>query len=118
MLTLRPSEGPAKRAFHLVHSWAPLALASLLGRPAAAIVAVAIAAAIAVVAMAVELAHLEVHDEAEAAIMSVGPVVAEMAAEVPVAGNWGEQMIASGAPCASACEEVAVDEGTGGWGAY
>lgn len=107
---LRPSEVPAEQAFHLVRSWARLALASLLDRPAAAIVGAA--------AMVVELAHLEAHDEAEAAIMSVGPVVAEMAAEVPVVGNWGERMIASGAPCASACEEAAVDVGTGGWGAY
>lgn len=74
---------------------------------------------IAVVAgMVVERAHLEVHDEAEAVIVSVGPVVAGMAAGVPVEGNWEEQMIASGAPCASPCGEVAVDEGIGGWVAY
>lgn len=99
-----------KQASHRVHSWAPLALASLLGRPAAVIAGVA--------AMVFERARLEVHDEAEAVIVSVGPVVAEMAAGVPVEGNWEEQMIASAAPCASACEEVAVDEGTGGWVAY
>lgn len=72
----------------------------------------------ALAAMVVERAHLEVHDEVEAVIVSAGPVVAGMAAGVPVEGNLEEQMIASDAPCASACGEVAVDEGIGGWVAY
>lgn len=101
---------PAEQASHLVHSWVLLALASLLGQPAAVIAVVA--------AMVVERAHLEVHDEAEAVIASVGPVVVGTAAVVPVEGNWGERMIASDAPCASACGEVVAGEGIGGWVAY